>query len=292
MYYGRPLPVREFIDDSAEHYGGGGGGAADEIFVDGIEGQGGGDDEGEGRAGGGDGMQVGDDGDPDLPERQYVRFPEDEARESRERQEEAADAHAHGLEGGAGALCPVCHFGDDMGAQANGGPHAELLRFEARNLGRMHESVIYQSMLDARRREIEGPLLSQGEQCARWSLTALRTHYRSHQLNIVRQLSDDIEYCAMVQRHLRRQGVLQRDRRTGLLGIDHKGLDGWIKLSRQKTTLCKELVTARTAADAADGGLPEGLASKKRKGADGLSVLATNATRESTNGVNFYNYND
>lgn len=228
-----------------------------------------------------------DGGEPELPEKEYVGFPEDDAREHQERHEEEADAQEHGHQGG--GECALCHFGDDMGAQANGGPHAEILRFQARNFGRIDEGVIFRSMLQARREQVEAPLASQGEPCRPWSLAGVRQHFREHAVNPMRYLAGDIEFCEMTQKHFRRQGILQKDTRSGAMTIDHKGLDSWIKLSRQKAALCKEYVNAR-AAEPADGGLPEVMGSKKRKGADGLSVLSTNATKESTHGVNFFSF--
>jgi hypothetical protein len=219
-------------------------------------------------------------------------FPADQNRAEmwgREEREEAGHMHVEGE--GDDDDCPLCKSGDDVGAaMSSGSVQAAIVAFEARNYGRVNDDVLLKSMLEERRAQIEKPLESQGIACARWSMRKLREHYvrdGGHLLNPRRLIGSDIQFCTTVQEHYRRQGILQRDTRTGQLSIDKHGLDTWLKMSKQRTWLCKEYASVTAAIGDGSGGA-ETLSSKKRKGADGSALLSTQVTKQGTLGMNYF----
>ncbi len=129
-------------------------------------------------------------------------------------------------------VCPLCTYQDDNVIR-------HLANTEKTLQGNVESEQIYCILVDMYKKHTQ-PLIQQGKKPLELTVDHCREHYTKHVVNSFSQISDDILYCAKMQRHYKKNIGL-RNNQSGRVQLNPQFVQEYMKISRHKLELVKYL---------------------------------------------------
>ena len=136
------------------------------------------------------------------------------------------------LEEKSAGTCPLCVYQDDNIVRHMTKTYETLQ-------GKVDREKIFCILCDMYKKHTI-PLIRQGKVPFELNVDHCREHFTKHVVNAFEQISDDILYCAKMQRHYKKNiGV--KNTHSGRVSLNPQFVQEYVKLSRHKLELVKYL---------------------------------------------------